>query len=99
MCITLLGFPSSQKNVDLTVAYRIYYVGLPILAQRLLINIRRVDDMGSQPLASTLLFAPPAPSVEDEGNLERTEPQGIDEGHDEGLLISLERMDAGPSSA
>lgn len=30
---------------------------VPILAQRLLINMRNVDDLGSRPLASTLMFA------------------------------------------
>jgi hypothetical protein len=38
---------------------------MPILAQRLLINIRKVDYMGSEPVASKLLFAPPAPGSED----------------------------------
>lgn len=32
-------------------------VVVPILAQRLLINMRSIDYMGSHPLASTLLFA------------------------------------------
>ena len=33
-------------------------VTIPILAQRLLINMRKIDYMGSQPIASKLLFAP-----------------------------------------
>jgi hypothetical protein len=39
---------------------------IPILAQRLLINMRKVDYMGSEPVASKLLFAPPAPESEDD---------------------------------
>ena len=46
--------------------YRGHYVIIPILAQRLLINMRKVDYMGSEPLASKLLFAPPAPGSEDD---------------------------------
>jgi hypothetical protein len=38
----------------------------PILAQRLLINMRKVDYMGSQPVASKLLFAPPPPGSDDD---------------------------------
>ena len=38
---------------------------IPILAQRLLINMRKVDYMGSEPVASNLLFAPPPPGSED----------------------------------
>ncbi|TEB28645.1 hypothetical protein FA13DRAFT_1711663 [Coprinellus micaceus] len=38
---------------------------VPILAQRLMVNIRQVDSMGSQPFASKLLFAPPEPGSED----------------------------------
>ena len=37
---------------------RLQYAIVPILAQRLMINMRRVDYLGSAPLASTLLFAP-----------------------------------------
>lgn len=37
-----------------------------MLAQRLLINLRKIDYMGSQPVASKLLFAPPAPGSEDD---------------------------------
>ena len=36
-----------------------------MLAQRLLLNIRAVDYMGSRPLASTLLFAPEKDNTED----------------------------------
>ncbi|TEB27475.1 hypothetical protein FA13DRAFT_1816390 [Coprinellus micaceus] len=43
---------------------------IPILAQRLLINMRKVDYMGSEPVASKLLFAPPAPGTESEDDLE-----------------------------
>ena len=39
---------------------------VPMLAQRLLINMRKVDYMGSQPVASKLLFAPPVPGSEDD---------------------------------
>ncbi|TEB28613.1 hypothetical protein FA13DRAFT_1711638 [Coprinellus micaceus] len=58
-------------------------VVIPILAQRLLINMRKVDYMGSEPIASKLLFTPPAPGSEDdlEGakvSLEMTqEPSGL----------------------
>ncbi|TEB21510.1 hypothetical protein FA13DRAFT_98796 [Coprinellus micaceus] len=38
----------------------------PILAQRLLINMRKVDYIGSQPVASKLLFAPPPPGSDDD---------------------------------
>ncbi|TEB25825.1 hypothetical protein FA13DRAFT_1817260 [Coprinellus micaceus] len=38
---------------------------IPILAQRLMINMREVDYMGSRPLASTLLFANDGTSSED----------------------------------
>ena len=37
----------------------------PILAQRLMINMRNINYMGSEPLASKLLFAPPVPGSED----------------------------------
>ncbi|KAJ3512896.1 hypothetical protein NMY22_g15202 [Coprinellus aureogranulatus] len=36
---------------------------VPVLGQRLLLNIRRVDYMGSVPMASTLLFAPSSSST------------------------------------
>ena len=39
---------------------------IPILAQRLLINMRKVDYIGSEPVASKLLFAPPAAGSEDD---------------------------------
>ncbi|KAJ3540065.1 hypothetical protein NMY22_g4460 [Coprinellus aureogranulatus] len=42
------------------------YVGIPILAQRLMINIRKTDYVGSRPIASKLLFAPPTPGSEDD---------------------------------
>ncbi|KAJ3545572.1 hypothetical protein NMY22_g2378 [Coprinellus aureogranulatus] len=38
----------------------------PILAQRLMINLRKVDYMGSQPMASKLLFAPQSSEAEDD---------------------------------
>ncbi|KAJ3528650.1 hypothetical protein NMY22_g9322 [Coprinellus aureogranulatus] len=38
----------------------------PILAQRLMINLRKADYMGSRPIASKLLFAPPLPGAEDD---------------------------------
>ena len=37
-----------------------------MLAQRLLINMRKVDYMGSEPVASKLLFAPAAPDSDDD---------------------------------
>ncbi|TEB28597.1 hypothetical protein FA13DRAFT_1793778 [Coprinellus micaceus] len=58
-------------------------VVIPILAQRLLINMRKVDYMGSEPFASKLLFAPPPPGSEDdpEGDVEAIEmtqePHGL----------------------
>ncbi|KAJ3523713.1 hypothetical protein NMY22_g11317 [Coprinellus aureogranulatus] len=39
---------------------------LPILAQRLMLNLRTADYMGSRPYASKLLFAPPPPGSEDD---------------------------------
>ncbi|TEB28620.1 hypothetical protein FA13DRAFT_1815723 [Coprinellus micaceus] len=39
---------------------------IPTLAQRLLINMRKVDYMGSEPIASKLLFAASAPGSEDD---------------------------------
>jgi hypothetical protein len=39
---------------------------MPILAQRLLINMRKVDYMGSEPVASKLLFAAPTPGSDDD---------------------------------
>ena len=50
-------------------------VGMPILAQRLLINMRKVDYLGSKPIASKLLFTPPEPGSEDdiEGDSESVE--------------------------
>ncbi|TEB28594.1 hypothetical protein FA13DRAFT_1711624 [Coprinellus micaceus] len=62
------------------------YVIIPILAQHLLINMRKVDYMGSEPIASKLLFAPPAPASEDDlegdfDSLEMTQgPSGLRQG-------------------
>ncbi|KAJ3529338.1 hypothetical protein NMY22_g9037 [Coprinellus aureogranulatus] len=42
------------------------YIGIPILAQRLMINLRKTDYIGSRPIASKLLFAPPPPGSEDD---------------------------------
>ena len=50
----------------LTEPDRFQYVIIPILVQRLIINMRKVDYMGSEPVASKLLFAPPAPGSEDD---------------------------------
>ncbi|TEB21354.1 hypothetical protein FA13DRAFT_1717026 [Coprinellus micaceus] len=56
---------------------------IPILAQRLLINMRKIDYMGSEPVASKLLFAPPPLGSEDDRDgdfesLERAqEPSGL----------------------
>ncbi|KAF6741924.1 hypothetical protein DFP72DRAFT_861316 [Ephemerocybe angulata] len=41
----------------LQVMRMLYYVVSPVLAQRLILNMQKASDMGSQPLASTLLFA------------------------------------------
>ncbi|KAJ3550136.1 hypothetical protein NMY22_g619 [Coprinellus aureogranulatus] len=41
-------------------------MAIPILAQRLMINLRKTDYMGSRPIASKLLFAPPPPGSEDD---------------------------------
>ncbi|KAJ3533794.1 hypothetical protein NMY22_g7189 [Coprinellus aureogranulatus] len=38
---------------------------IPILAQRLMINLRKADYMGKRPFASTLLFAPPLSGSEE----------------------------------
>ena len=76
----------SRKLTELD---RFQYVIIPILVQRLIINMRKVDFMGSRPLASTLLFAPATPSgsdplhVEDEGichNISQLSEGGINEG-------------------
>ncbi|KAJ3541116.1 hypothetical protein NMY22_g4023 [Coprinellus aureogranulatus] len=51
----------SSENLESNPAYivltGVQEVIVPILAQRLLINMRSVDYMGSRPLASTLMFA------------------------------------------
>ncbi|TEB21339.1 hypothetical protein FA13DRAFT_1799994 [Coprinellus micaceus] len=41
-------------------------VVIPMLAQRLLINMRKVDYMGSDPVATKLLFAHSAPGSEED---------------------------------
>ncbi|KAJ3540892.1 hypothetical protein NMY22_g4110 [Coprinellus aureogranulatus] len=43
---------------------RANFTVVPILAQRLMINLRRADYMGSEPVASKLLFATPASSTD-----------------------------------
>ncbi|TEB21131.1 hypothetical protein FA13DRAFT_1736451 [Coprinellus micaceus] len=48
----------------------VQYAIVPILAQRLMINMRKVDYLGSEPIASTLLFAPPGPSERSEDSIE-----------------------------
>ncbi|TEB28571.1 hypothetical protein FA13DRAFT_1815705 [Coprinellus micaceus] len=45
---------------------------IPILAQRLLLNMRKVDYAGSEPIASKLLFSPPVPGIGDELDLDRS---------------------------
>ena len=37
----------------------VWDVFIPILAQRLMINMRKIDYVGTRPVASTLLFAAP----------------------------------------
>ncbi|KAJ3546845.1 hypothetical protein NMY22_g1888 [Coprinellus aureogranulatus] len=46
-------------------------VVIPIAAQRLMINIRKVNCMDSRPIASKLLFAPLPPSSGDDGDEDR----------------------------
>lgn len=46
-------------------ANRLSRVVVPILAQRLLLNIRKADYVGRRPYASKLLFAPPPPGSQD----------------------------------
>ncbi|KAJ3546317.1 hypothetical protein NMY22_g2107 [Coprinellus aureogranulatus] len=43
---------------------RANFTVVPVLAQRLMINLRRADYMGSEPVASKLLFATPASSAD-----------------------------------
>ena len=43
------------------ILHRGYGVVIPVLAQRLLLNMRKVDYMGTEPMASKLLFAVPPP--------------------------------------
>jgi hypothetical protein len=43
--------------MELIAIHRISDVLIPILAQRLMINMRKVDYVGTRPYASTLLFA------------------------------------------
>lgn len=52
------------------VAYRLQEVITPLLVQRLLLNIRSVDNMGTTPLASTLLFSPAEGDTEGLGSTE-----------------------------
>ncbi|TEB20052.1 hypothetical protein FA13DRAFT_1801489 [Coprinellus micaceus] len=53
-----------QRPEPAAVIYGLGRLVVPVLGQRLLLNIRRVDYMGSRPVASTLLFAP-SPGDED----------------------------------
>jgi hypothetical protein len=62
---------STVESVPIdNVAIRVQYAIVPILAQRLMINMRKVDYLGSEPIASTLLFAPPGPSERSEDSIE-----------------------------
>ncbi|TEB21346.1 hypothetical protein FA13DRAFT_1800006 [Coprinellus micaceus] len=79
----VIPMPELDPNPVYLVLNMANYVLIPILAQRLLVNMRKVDYMGSEPVASKLLFALPAPGSEDNlGNdfdsLEMTqEPSGL----------------------
>ncbi|KAJ3524179.1 hypothetical protein NMY22_g11119 [Coprinellus aureogranulatus] len=61
--VALLNTPSIGKVENLTTNPLYVFVNqatyflTPILAQRLMINMRRIDCLGSQPLASNLIFA------------------------------------------
>ncbi|TEB34038.1 hypothetical protein FA13DRAFT_1707645 [Coprinellus micaceus] len=80
----LRGTPSlpEGENPDFAILMllQFQYVVIPILVQRLVINVRKVDFMGSQPLASTLLFARSTSSGSD--------PSGVDS-EGEGLGYDL----------
>ncbi|TEB28590.1 hypothetical protein FA13DRAFT_1735433 [Coprinellus micaceus] len=62
----VVGIPEFDASPMLPLISMANFVILPILAQRLLINMRKADYMGSEPFASKLLFAPPAPGSEDD---------------------------------
>ncbi|KAJ3516851.1 hypothetical protein NMY22_g14109 [Coprinellus aureogranulatus] len=53
---------------------------IPVLAQRLMINMRKVDYMGSTPIASRLLFASAPRLADDDPNGEATESHELDSG-------------------
>ena len=50
--------------------YRANDIAIPIFAQRLMTNMRKVDYMGSEPYASKLLFAPANPGSGTESDFE-----------------------------
>ncbi|TEB28593.1 hypothetical protein FA13DRAFT_1711623 [Coprinellus micaceus] len=91
-----------MPELDPNPVYLANYVLIPILAQRLLVNMRKVDYMGSEPVASKLLFALPAPGSEDDlGNdfdsLEMTqEPSGL---HQPGSAGGAKRREVGVRSS
>lgn len=53
-------FPFLPSGYIVLTALSADLVIVPVLAQRLLINIRMADYVGRRPIASKLLFAPPA---------------------------------------
>ncbi|TEB35053.1 hypothetical protein FA13DRAFT_1728845 [Coprinellus micaceus] len=65
--------------IDANPAYIIAHIAnevvVSILAQRLLIDMRKIDYMGSQPVASKLLFAPPEPGSEGDLDSFETTPE------------------------
>ncbi|KAJ3546852.1 hypothetical protein NMY22_g1886 [Coprinellus aureogranulatus] len=61
----IMSLSQLDSNPGVIVLDASSFVVVPILAQRLMINLRKADYMGSQPIASTLLFAPPPPGSED----------------------------------
>ncbi|KAJ3522075.1 hypothetical protein NMY22_g12042 [Coprinellus aureogranulatus] len=62
----ILAISQLDSNPGLVLIDTLNNIAIPILAQRLMINLRKADYMGSQPIASKLLFAPPPPGSEDD---------------------------------
>ncbi|KAJ3548140.1 hypothetical protein NMY22_g1377 [Coprinellus aureogranulatus] len=60
-----------ESNAGYWLIQRCQIVVIPIAAQRLMINIRKVNYMDSRPIASKLLFAPLPPSSGDDGDEDR----------------------------
>ncbi|KAJ3529340.1 hypothetical protein NMY22_g9040 [Coprinellus aureogranulatus] len=78
--IAISQLDSSPGYVTLTIAS---YILIPTAAQRLMINLRKADYMGSRPIASKLLFAPHPPGLED-GESSDTDIHGFSEMGTEG---------------